>query len=197
MTEELMDVQTLYHYLVERPDKGTQELYIRGTGVHASTIWHDRYISQMHPRAIAQDRDSRWMPCMKHWRTAKSRCDLPCEGPGAGVVAGAAVLCRAAMRLYLDDDLDGNVLIGLLQHAGHEVVLPRAVGTRGVLDPTHLRYAADHDLVLLTANAKDFLALHTQWQQEGQEHPGMLLVYRENNPQRDMTFQEIARAVSR
>ena len=69
-----MNVQTLYHYLVERPDKGTQELYIRGTGVHASTIWHDRYISQMHPRAIAQDRD---LPmeavyealayCQEHW----------------------------------------------------------------------------------------------------------------------------------
>jgi hypothetical protein len=52
-------------------------------------------------------------------------------------------------------------------------------------------------LVLLTANAKDFLALHEQWQQDRQEHAGMLLVYRENNPQRDMTFQEIARAVSR
>ena len=49
-------------------------------------------------------------------------------------------------------------------------------------DLAHLRYAADHDLVLLTANAKDFLALHAQWQQEGQEHPGMLLLYREKNP---------------
>jgi hypothetical protein len=66
------------------------------------------------------------------------------------------------MRLYLDDDLDGNVLIGLLQHAGHDVVSPRAVGTRGVQDAVHLRYAADHGLVLLTANAKDFLALHAQ-----------------------------------
>ena len=101
------------------------------------------------------------------------------------------------MRLYLDDDLDGNTLIGLLHHAGHEVVSPRAVGTRGVHDPAHLRYAADHELVLLTANAKDFLTLHEQWQQDGQEHPGMLLVYRENNPQRDMTLQEMARAVSR
>ena len=101
------------------------------------------------------------------------------------------------MRLYLDDDLDGNILISLLQHAGHAVVSPRVVSTRGVLDPAHLRYAADHDLVLLTANAKDFLALHVQWQQEGPEHSGMLLVYRENNPQRDMTFQEMVRAVSR
>ena len=64
------------------------------------------------------------------------------------------------MRLYLDDDLDGNTLIGLLRQAGHEVVSPRVVGTRGVHDAAHLRYAADHELVLLTANVKDFLALH-------------------------------------
>ena len=67
-----MDGQTRYHYLVERPDKGTQELYIRDTGVRASTIWHDRYISQMHPRVIAQDRTCRSTPCMKRWRTVKS-----------------------------------------------------------------------------------------------------------------------------
>jgi hypothetical protein len=41
------------------------------------------------------------------------------------------------MRLSLDNDLDGNLLIGLLQYAGHEVVPPRAVGTRGVYDPAH------------------------------------------------------------
>ena len=101
------------------------------------------------------------------------------------------------MRLYLDDDLDAHTLIGLLQHTSHEVVSPRAVGTRGVHDPEHLRYAADHGLVLLTANVKDFFTLHEAWQQDGQEHPGMLLVYRDNNPHRDMTFQGIARAVSR
>jgi uncharacterized protein (DUF433 family) len=68
-----MDVKSL-HYLIARPEKGTQELYIRSTGIRASTIWHDRYISQMHPRAIAQDRD---LPleavydalayCQEHW----------------------------------------------------------------------------------------------------------------------------------
>lgn len=101
------------------------------------------------------------------------------------------------MRLYRDDDLDGNMLISLLQQAGHTVVSPRAVGTRGARDLAHLHYAAEHDLVLLTAHAKDFLILQAQWQHEGQAHAGMPLVYRENNPQRDMTFQEIARAVSR
>jgi hypothetical protein len=54
-----------------------------------------------------------------------------------------------------------------------------------------------HDLVVLTVNARDYLALHDEWQQRGEAHPGMLLVYRENNPQRDLTFAQIARAVSR
>ena len=69
-----MEVQSPYHYLIERPEKGTQELYIRDAVIRASTIWYDRYISQMHPRAIAQDRD---LPvaavyealayCQEHW----------------------------------------------------------------------------------------------------------------------------------
>lgn len=57
-----MDVQTQYRYLVERPDKGTQGLYIRGTGIRALTIWYDQYVSQMHspkgfrpPSLIRQD----------------------------------------------------------------------------------------------------------------------------------------------
>lgn len=66
------------------------------------------------------------------------------------------------MRVYLDDDLDSNALIGLLQKAGHEVISPRAVGTRGVADEEHLRYAAAHALVLLTANA-DGAAAGTLW----------------------------------
>ena len=52
-----METQTTYIYLEHRPDKRTQELFIRGTGVRASTIWHDRYISRMTPHQIAQNRD--------------------------------------------------------------------------------------------------------------------------------------------
>lgn len=69
-----METQTTYKYLVRRPDKRTQELVIRGTGVRASTIWHDRYISRMSPQRIAR---SRTLPeeavlealtyCQDHW----------------------------------------------------------------------------------------------------------------------------------
>jgi len=86
------------------------------------------------------------------------------------------------MRVYFDDDMDSNALIGLLRKAGHEVVSPRATGTRGQSDEQHLRYAAEHDLVLLTANAADFIELHEQWMARHESHHGMLIVYRENNP---------------
>jgi hypothetical protein len=100
------------------------------------------------------------------------------------------------MRLYLDDDLDSNALIGLLLQAGHQVVSPRAVGTRGVSDEEHLRYASEHALTLITANAGDLIDLYQEWMSHEQEHSGILVVYRENNPVRDMTFEQIAHAVT-
>jgi predicted nuclease of predicted toxin-antitoxin system len=100
------------------------------------------------------------------------------------------------MRIYLDDDLDSNALIGLLRQGGHEVISPRVTGTRGVTDEEHLRYAAARGLVLLTANAEDFINLHLEWTAQHRDHNGILIVYRENNPARDMTFEQIARAVA-
>ena len=99
------------------------------------------------------------------------------------------------MRLYLDDDLDSNLLISLLKQLGHEVTSPRAVGTRGAPDEDHLRYAADRGLVLMSANAGDFVHLNRNWVESRTGHSGILVVYRENNPARDMSFREIAEAV--
>lgn len=101
------------------------------------------------------------------------------------------------MNLYLDDDLDANELVSRLQHEGHEVISPRAVSMSGAEDEAHLNYAAAQNLPLLTANTRDFLALHQAWLVEGREHAGLLLLYRENNAERDMTYGQIARAVSR
>ena len=100
------------------------------------------------------------------------------------------------MRVYLDDDLDSDTLSRLLQREGHEVVSPRAVGTRGFADEEHLRHAMANELVLLTANAQDFVDLHQAWMRQQRHHGGILIVYRENNPARDMSFQQIAEAVS-
>jgi predicted nuclease of predicted toxin-antitoxin system len=67
------------------------------------------------------------------------------------------------MKIYLDDDLDSNLLISRLRRAGHDVVSPRSVGNRGIADDEPLSYATNHKLILLTANARDFLDLHAAW----------------------------------
>lgn len=46
-----------YQHLEKRPDKRSEELFVRGTGIRASTVWHDRYVSQLAPDQIAKDRD--------------------------------------------------------------------------------------------------------------------------------------------
>ena len=66
------------------------------------------------------------------------------------------------MRLYLDDDMDANTLISVLQEEGHEVISPRAVAMRGAEDVAHLQYVAAHQGAVVTANARDFLTLHTR-----------------------------------
>ena len=42
-----------------------------------------------------------------------------------------------------------------------------------------------------------YLTLHYTWQKEGRQHTGILALYREHNPQRDLTYAQIARAISR
>jgi len=101
------------------------------------------------------------------------------------------------MRLYLDDDMDANVLIRVLQNEGHEVMSPRGVAMRGAEDEAHLRYAAAHQCAVVIANVRDFLVLHQMWQEEERQHAGILALYRENNPQRDLTYAQLARAISR
>lgn len=51
-------------------------------------------------------------------------------------------------------------------------------------------------LVLLTANAAPFIALHREWMKRQQEHDRILLVYQDNKPACDMSFQQTAQAVT-
>ncbi len=64
----------------------------------------------------------------------------------------------------------------MLRLVGHEVFSPRSVGTRGATDEDHLRHAVDHGLVLLTANAQDYVDLHNAWTSLLLAHHGMLIV---------------------
>ena len=63
-----------YQHLERRPNKQSRELFIRGMGIRASTIWHDRYVSRLSPEKIARDRDlsveavyEALAYCQDHW----------------------------------------------------------------------------------------------------------------------------------
>jgi hypothetical protein len=62
-------------------------------------------------------------------------------------------------------------------------------------DPDHLHYAAQRGYALLTSNPADFVALHQQWQAQGQEHAGILLVYYDNIKAKDMKPRDIVSAL--
>ena len=96
------------------------------------------------------------------------------------------------MRVYLDDDLDSNILFRLLSQSGHQVTSPRTIGNRGTTDEEHLKYAADNLLAMLTANSQDYVRLHQLWLSQSRQHAGILIVYPENN-----TFVDLSERGSR
>lgn len=79
----------------------------------------------------------------------------------------------------------------LLRQAGCEVVTPFDADLAGQPDAVHLGYAISQGLILLTKNPKDFEELHTR----SPEHPGILSVYQDNDPTKDMGVADIVRAI--
>ena len=48
-----MSTNTRFRFL----ELGVKELEVRGAGIRASTLWHDRYVSRLRPTEVAEDRD--------------------------------------------------------------------------------------------------------------------------------------------
>jgi hypothetical protein len=101
------------------------------------------------------------------------------------------------MNLYLDDDSVDHTLVQLLRRAGHDVELPLDVGLSGEDDPVHLRHAIHVGRVLLSANHKDFELLHDLIDEAGGHHPGIMIVRKDNNPNRDLRPAGIVRAIAK
>jgi predicted nuclease of predicted toxin-antitoxin system len=101
------------------------------------------------------------------------------------------------LTIYLDESIDDDYLIALLERAGHTVISPRTIGSLGWTDDQQLEFAAQHGYVLLTKDPDNFEALHEQWQQQGRQHAGILLVHYEGNVRKDMTAADIVRAIER
>jgi hypothetical protein len=99
------------------------------------------------------------------------------------------------MRLYLDEDIAGALLVQLLRAAGHDVETPADVGLGGQTDPVQLTHAISVSRVFLTRNYRDFELLHLLVLEAKGHHPGILVVRRDNDPQRNMSPRDIVRAI--
>jgi predicted nuclease of predicted toxin-antitoxin system len=95
-------------------------------------------------------------------------------------------------KLLIDEDSQGKPLVNLLRKAGYDVITANEAGLAGVADSIVLDYAKEQYRVLLTQNCDDFKALH----QENPYHPGILVIYHNNDPSKDMSRQAIVRAIS-
>lgn len=99
------------------------------------------------------------------------------------------------MRIYLDEDLSSDLLIRLLQKAGHDVERPASVGMLGRSDPVQLTIAIRYDRVSLTANYDDYDELHQLISEAQGRHPGLLVVRREHDSTRNLTPRGIVNAI--
>ena len=84
------------------------------------------------------------------------------------------------VSLYLDDCIIDHRLARQLRAAGHLIYLPAELHLDGRDDDLHLATATRLGAVLVTQNQQDFAPLHRDWQVEGREHAGIILVVQED-----------------
>jgi hypothetical protein len=99
------------------------------------------------------------------------------------------------MRLYLDDNIASPLLARLLRNAGHDVQLPVDVGMMGQDDPVHLTHAIVEGRVCLSQDYSDYQMLHNPVMEAKGHHPGILVVWNDNDPKRDLKASGIVRAI--
>ena len=97
-----------------------------------------------------------------------------------------------SLRLLVDEDSQAKPLVNLLRGASHDVETVNEASLMSQPDPVILDYARQNNRVLLTRNCRDFRALH----QEDPNHPGILAVYREANPSKNMSRQAVVKAIA-
>jgi hypothetical protein len=101
------------------------------------------------------------------------------------------------MKLYLDEDSSGAALLKLLRQAQHDVQSAVEVGRQGHSDAIQLTHAIEAERVILTKNYSHFEELHELILTANGRHPGIIAVYSENNPRRDMTLRGITIAIGK
>ncbi len=97
------------------------------------------------------------------------------------------------MRILVDEDSQARRQLEILRAAGHDVVSIAELDRNGSLDSEVFALAQSSQRVLLTHNVVDFHALALAHP----NHYGVIAIYRDGDPRKNMTYQDIGRAVSK
>ncbi len=95
------------------------------------------------------------------------------------------------LRMLLDEDSQAKYLVNLLKAAGYDVLTGNEACLTKRLDLFVLNYAIADRRVLLTRNCADFLELHRL----NPVHPGIIAVYQDADPSKNMSYQSIVKAI--
>ena len=96
-----------------------------------------------------------------------------------------------SLALFLDEDVQANILVRRLRAAGHDVLTVNEAHLGGSSDAEVLRFASSKNRLLLTRNPPDFFALHRQ----APQHPGIVAVYQHNDPRKNLSYADIVAAL--
>ncbi len=91
----------------------------------------------------------------------------------------------------VDEDTQAHRLLEMLRADGHDILTISEIGATGMLDASVMELARVQQRVLLTRNCNDFLAIH----QENPEHSGILAIYQDADPMKNMSYAAIVKAI--
>ncbi len=78
------------------------------------------------------------------------------------------------LKLFLDEDIHTGLSHALRQR-GYDVVHAQDLKRKGKSDSEQLAFAVQEERCLVTFNVRDFVKLHNQYAEQGQEHWGIIV----------------------
>lgn len=78
-------------------------------------------------------------------------------------------------QIYFDEDSLADAVIAPIRLAGAACVTAAEADRLAYADPDQLQFAAEHQMVVYTANRRDFARLHKEWMGAGRHHAGIIV----------------------
>lgn len=100
------------------------------------------------------------------------------------------------LRILVDECILDRLLVGKLIAAGHDVATVTDLGLTRKSDHQVFAVAIDLQRMILTVNCADFVELSESHKFKSRGHPGLLLLYRHNIPSKELSYDDVVRALA-